>query len=236
MKTPEGIVSAVLVPSRVKFDYNGAGVSVELATRYPFGNRLVYTVQTNREIEFELAIRIPGFAVSARIDGKDAVPGTIARIRRMWNGTATVIAELDFETRMVQRPSSMYCVERGPLLFSLPIAYTQNRVEYTDKGVERKFPYCDYETFAAEKWNFAFAGESFEYEEYEIGDFPFAQETPPVALKAVMQEIPWRIKEGYRGICSELPDSLEPVADKCIKKLIPYGSTMLRMTEMPLLK
>ena len=159
----------------------------------------------------------------------------IVRICRKWNGLTRLVLELDFTSRMVERPSGMYCVERGPLLFALPIDYRQERDEYTDHGVERKFPYCDYETFAAGKWNFAFSGKEFEYCEYEIGDLPFAQENPPVVLRAVMQEIPWSIKEGYRGICNEKPDSLEKISDPCIKELIPYGSTMLRMTEMPLL-
>lgn len=45
-----------------------------------------------------------------------------------------------------------------------------------------------------------------------------------------MVPLDWR-KEG--GICSEKPESLEPVGEPVKKRLYPYGCTTLRMAEMP---
>ena len=228
------IVSAALVPARLDCSLQGADVTVELATRYPFAGRLVYTVTASRPTDFTLAIRIPAFAAHAAIDGQDTPAGQLARLRRTWSGTTTVIVQLDFETRLERRPSSLHCLWRGPLLFALPIPYTQTRDEYTDKGVERKFPYCDYETLPAGPWAFALDGADVTVEERELGALPFAQETPPVVLHARMRPLDWRVRDGFRAVADDLPVSTEPIGPAINRELVPYGSTMLRMTELPL--
>jgi len=233
MRSENGILSALPVPSSVEAKIADAHVRIELAAKYPFGGRLVYTVRTDRPVEFEFGIRIPGSAKYAKLNGNEVKPGEIATVRKVWNGTETLVAELDFEVKLTKRPSGMFCAERGSLLFSLPVPYTMTRVEYTDNGVERKFPYCDYETAPAGAWNYGFASDRFTFEEREIGDFPFAQETPPVVLKTTVKQIPWSLKDGCKAICNVLPDSLESDAAPEVKELIPYGCTMLRMTEMP---
>ena len=35
-------------------------------------------------------------------------------------------------------------------------------VEYTENGVERKFPYCDYQFIPKTPWNYGYAGDEFE--------------------------------------------------------------------------
>ena len=146
---------------------------------------------------------------------------------------SVITAELDFEVKLTERPGGLFCAERGPLVYSLPVPYAMTREEYEADGVERKFPYCDYETLPAGPWNYGFASGAFTFEEREIGDFPFSQETPPVVLKTVMKKVPWRIREGCAAVCNALPDAAAGDAPAEQKELIPYGCTMLRMTEMP---
>ena len=47
-----------------------------------------------------------------------------------------------------------------------------------------------------------------------------------------MAEIPW---ESAYGVCAREPDSRAPLEEPEEKRLIPYGCTNLRMTEMPML-
>ena len=80
------IISAVLSPSVLKTQINGANIVCELVTEYPFRDTLKYIVTVDKPAEFSLLIRIPSFAKSAKIDGKEVKCGEFARISRTWNG------------------------------------------------------------------------------------------------------------------------------------------------------
>ena len=135
-----------------------------------------------------------------------------------------------------KRPNSLYALKVGSLLFSVPIEYDKEMREYTKKGVERKFPYCDYQFIPKSPWNYGFADTSFEICRNELSDIPFSQEKPAVIVKANMQKIDWGLKFPYRSICRKTPKSRTPLSDVQKIHLIPYGSAKLRMTEMPVLK
>ena len=107
--------------------------------------------------------------------------------------------------------------------------------EYTKKGVERKFPYCDYQFIPKTPWNYGYADNDFEVKFNEIGDIPFSQDNPPVTIKANMQQINWGLKFPYRSVARKTPKSREPISQVQKVELCPYGCARLRMTEMPLL-
>ncbi len=230
MKAEDGIFSAVLAPSKVTTTIDGSTVQCELNTGYPFRDRLDYTVECSQPVTFTLYIRIPKFAKSAKIDGKSVPTGQIAAIRRTWEGRHAVTVELDFEAELLDRPyGGLKALVRGPLVFSLPIASQWTEVK------PQNFPFCDYDIRPTEAWNFAFASTRFtvEYGDDSAFDAPFNDANPPVYIRTDMVPIPWSYKEGFELICNEFPDSLEPQGPAVSKRLIPYGCTTLRMTEMP---
>ena len=73
-------------------------------------------------------------------------------------------------------------------------------------------------------------------EEHPLPDMPFAEDKPPVTLSLSMVRIPWAIHEKSIAIAAPQPTSLTPEGAAEQKTLIPFGSTMLRMTEMPIVK
>ncbi|MBO7269587.1 MAG: hypothetical protein J6U83_07545, partial [Bacteroidales bacterium] len=95
-------------------------------------------------------------------------------------GESIITVSYDVEAKLVSRPHGMLAARRGSLLFSLPVEIESKMVEYTKAGVQRKFPYCDYEFFPTEDWGYAFAGEDGEAIENGISDYPFSREHPPV--------------------------------------------------------
>ena len=232
LKAENGIASCALAPSSVESSVNGVGVKCSLATEYPFRDKLKYTVEAESPVEFDFLIRIPSFAKSARVDGAEVKCGEFAKISKTWTGRTEIEVCLDFETEMVKRPHDMVCVRRGPLFYSIPIAEKRERVEYVKDGVERKYPYCDYYIYPESKWNYAFASDKFEFEELPY-DAPFNPENPPVAIEAEVVEIEWGFNCGH---CDRLPTSREPISDVQKIRLIPYGCTNLRMTEIPCLR
>ena len=228
-KTEKGIASCVLSPAAVETVINGVKVECKLVTEYPFRGTLKYIIKTEAPVEFSLFIRIPSFAKSAEIDKTETKCGEFAEISREWNGTSEIEVNLNFETEIVSRPENMVCVRRGALIYSIPIKEKWEKVEYIKDGVERKYPYCDYYIYPRSKWNYALANDKFELSEQEF-DAPFNPENPPITLSAELIEIEWDFNCGH---CDRLPKSIKPLSDIQRIKLIPYGCTNLRMTEIP---
>ena len=148
---------------------------------------------------------------------------------RTWKGAEEVEVKLTFEPEIIHRPHGMVCVRRGPLFYSIPIKEKWEKVEYTENGVERKFPYCDYYIYPMSKWNYALCSDTFTVEEHPF-DAPFSPEGAPVSLTVDMAEVEWDFNNGH---CDRLPKSNTPIGDVEQVKMIPYGCTNLRMTEIP---
>jgi hypothetical protein len=107
--------------------------------------------------------------------------------------------------------------------------------EYERNGVERKFPYCDYEYIPKSDWNYAYAGRTLEVENRTLGDVPFSSQEPPVVIRAKVKKIDWGLEDGYETVCAKVPESREPISEERDMLLYPYGCAKLRMTEIPLL-
>lgn len=231
-KCKDGISSCALAPSRLETQINGSNVIIELITEYPFRNELKYKITADKPITFTFSVRIPNFASKAKLDGADISCGQFTNITREWSGTNEIIVLLEFETEVVKRPENMVCVRRGPLFYSIPIDGKKEAVEYIKDGVERKYPYCDYYMYPVSDWNYALADDNFEFFEQKF-DVPFNSDCPPVALLANAIEIEWGFNCGH---CDRFPASADPAGDIRKIKLIPYGCTTLRMTEIPYIK
>lgn len=122
------------------------------------------------------------------------------------------------------------------MLFSVPIAYEKEMREYTRMGVERKFPYCDYQFIPKTPWNYGYADSDFEIVYNKISSTPFSQDNPPISIKAKMRQINWGLKFPYRSIARKTPKSTKPINETQTVELCPYGCARLRMTEMPVIK
>ena len=229
MHDGDTIVSAIPVPSVL----NTEDVSIELETNYPFENKFKYTAEAKKDMA--LSVRIPSFAKNICINGNivSLSEGVTFSIPA---GKKTVI-EISFEALPVltMRPHNLKSVKCGSLVFSLPISYDKRMMEYERNGVERKYPYCDYEYIPTSDWNYAFSSPFFTVERREVSDIPFSSENPPVVLKADMKKIPWGLEPGYEAVCAKAPQSTIPLSDTEKKELYPYGCAKLRMTEMPLI-
>ncbi len=123
----------------------------------------------------------------------------------------------------------------GSLLFSVPIEYEKQMREYVKKGVERKFPYCDYQFIPKTPWNYGYIDDDFEIKYNGVATVPFSQDTPPITVEAKMQQINWGLKFPYKSIARKTPKSRNPISEIQKIKLCPYGCAKLRMTEMPII-
>ena len=232
MKTENGIASCAITPASIKTEINNVDVYCELETQYPFRDTVTYKITTSAPVTFTMSIRIPSFADSAELNGENVETGGFVNITKEWSGTETINVKLHFSPSIIQRPDDMVCVWRGPLLYSIAIDEKWERVEYICGGVERKFPYCDYYIYPTSKWNYALADDTFEVKENDVVS-GFGGDEPPVEMTAKMFEVEWEFANGY---CSPKPKSLKPISTIQNVRLIPYGCTNLRMTEIPYIK
>ncbi len=222
------ILSAVMIPSALQ----DKDVTISLDTDYPFNNRMHYYIDAKKDFSF--VIRIPSFAKNLRVNGRNTETKDLEL--EVKQGKTKIEVEFETTPYFKKRPNDLYTLQMGSLLFSVPVSYEKKMREYVKFGVERKFPYCDYQFIPTSPWNYAFTGDEFEISRRSPGEIPFSQENPPVRIKTKMRQIDWGLKFPYRSICRKTPKSREPLSDiREIIELCPYGCTRLRMTEMPVL-
>ena len=222
------VINAVPVPAELKTDDK----HIALETNYPFENSFRYTVDAKNAFTFR--IRVPSFAKNLVVNGEPVCADVLSFDVGAGEKREINIA-FDTEICVDKRPHSLNAVRCGSLVFSVPIRYETNMLEYERDGVERKFPYCDYELIPVSDWNYAYCDEIFEIYRNGVADVPFSSKTPPVTVKAYVKKIDWGYEDGYDTVCAKIPESREPIGEKEEVLLYPYGCAKLRMTELPII-
>ena len=228
MHNGDTIINSLMLPSVLKDD----GITIKLKTDYPFENKMHYSINSDKAFNF--IIRIPSFAKKLKVNGENSTVNDLEFAIK--TGETEIEVEFEATPYLKKRPNDLYALQMGSLLFSVPIKYEKKMREYTKKGVERKFPYCDYQFVPKTPWNYGYSDDDFAVKFNGIGDIPFSQENPPVTIKANMQKINWGLKFPYRSVARKTPKSRIPVSAAEKIDLCPYGCAKLRMTEMPKLK
>ena len=228
MHSDDTVVNAMMIPTEL----NWRGIRIRLDTDYPFRNQAHYTIDSDKAFTFR--IRIPSFAGNLTINDerKEAEDQVFA----IAPGRTEITLSFDVDARFIRRPHDLAAVKAGSLLFSLPIAYAKKMLEYERNGVERKFPYCDYELHPTSDWNYGYCGGSLDVTRNAVGAIPFSSENPPVTVRTRVQKIDWGYADGYDTVCDKVPQSREPISEPEEITLHPYGCAKLRMTEMPIVK
>ena len=230
----EGISAAAIVPCKLTTERDGVKINITCDTEYPFRNTVKYHIECDKPVSFKFGVRVPD-CTSATVNGKSVTPREYTFIEKKWSNE-TVTLELVTDCEFTERPRGLKCLKRGNLLFSLPISYTKEMKEYERDGVERKFPYCDWELTPASDWNYGFAGKEFSAVEHPIGEYPFSDTAPALTLTAKMAKVDWKHDADYPDMCAATPESAKAISKAEEISLFPYGCTSLRMTEMPVIE
>ena len=220
------IVNVIPIPTELKTK----DVYISLETNYPFENSFKYNISAHSDFTFK--IRIPSFAKNVVMDGKEMDRGDIS-VYVKGGESREICISYDTTPYFEKRPNDMYTVKYGSLVFSVPIEYEKKMHEYERDGVERKFPYCDYEYIPQSDWNYAYCSDELTVVNKKISDIPFSSKKPPITLKTKVKQIDWEYADGYRTVCAKKPKSIEPIGNEKEIELYPYGCAKLRMTELP---
>ena len=228
MHSGDTIINSVMLPSELNAD----GICIALQTEYPFKNVAQYTISSQKDFNF--VIRIPSFAKNVKING-NYFDATEIRLD-IPSGQSEILVEFETAPYFKNCSNGLNAVTCGSLIFSLPIQYKKVMYEYEKNGVERKYPYCDYELIPESDWNYAFSSYDVSLKTKEVSEVPFSNSNPPIVVKATLQKIDWGFEERFDTVCAKTPNSTEPISNEVHVELIPYGCAKLRMTEMPFSK
>jgi len=232
LRTEDGIDISILLPSVLSTQIDGRDVEIEVNSDYPFRQSASVNIRTKEKVDFDLTINVPSWAENVRVNGVSMNSKRIT-LDNSWDGEKTFEIEFDLSPELTDRPFGMKALNYGPFVFSLPIKSKWVMEEYEKGGVVRKYPYCDYEVYPLEEYNYAFASDKFDVKVNGSGDVPFSQSSPPVEIKTEMVKINWEPEDGYETVPSINPKDRTVISAPETKTLIPYGCAKLRMTEMP---
>lgn len=249
-----GLVTAAYAPNRVHTNLGGVEVSIDEETDYPFRDNVDFTIHTPGSATFPLVIRVPVWAsrASVRVNGKsmqippsgcnieftekntEQLPCNPAEalysIKRSWNNGDRVALVFSTGSRVSHWFHDSAVFERGPLVFSLPLAGEWTELKkYAEKS-------ADWQITPTANWNYAVElGDcNAKVSNLPIGNVPFDVNNPAVVLEIHGRRYPvWNVEEN-----SAAPVPLSPVtsAGPLEKlRLVPYGAAKLRISAFPYL-
>ncbi len=233
----DGMVAAAYSPCEVRTMIGGKAVHVIEETDYPFRGAVRITVNPAAKVKFPLRLRIPAWAdgtvvkVNGTEETRPAVAG-FARIDRTWGEGDVVEIAFPMTPKLSTGYRESVSVERGPLVFSYPIA--EDWVKLRRRGMT-----TDWQVFPASEWNYGLVvgdtAHTLTSEEHPVGGSPFALNGTPVTLQVAARKVPsWRAVDGVADPVPESPVASEEAQETIT--LVPYGAAKLRITAFPRVK
>lgn len=237
MSAKDGIAITAYAPMKLKTTIDDTDITISLETDYPFKNNIKIKVNAAKSSLFSLYLRIPAWAKDAciKMEGmaEQVEAGKYHEIHRKWDGDTEIELILPMEATLIKRDNELHSIKRGPLVYSLPIEERREKQE-KNEGMEKPW-LNNIEVFPMSPWNYALCineGNLKELKFIEKSVLPgaFSHNTAPVEVWVDAKTIPWSMS---RGAATAYPEG-KAVGEKVKIRLVPYGCTTLRMTEMPL--
>ncbi len=243
MAAPAGGVAAVLYGASTfdaRVGKHKEPVKIVQETNYPFEEVIRFTIQGERAVEFPLHLRIPEWCAEPRIEvNETAVPmtertrGFVTLARRFKPGDKVTL-HLPMQVKMIPSPQNGVTYECGPLVYSYAIEV--KRVSH----IEPKWSTPDYPSWVMTpkaNWNYGVTKQPMpSLIRSDAGADPWL--TPPSYLEVEARQVKgWVLAApavtGGDGLTPELPEKPEANGKRARIRLVPLGSTELRITVFP---
>jgi hypothetical protein len=262
MATPDNGLAAIFFNSSEVTAKVGDGneVTLKQTTHYPFDEHIKIEVQTSKNANFPLYLRIPSWCNKASIiiNGKDvrvdAAKSSYIRLENNWkNGDVIELTlPMQLKLRTWSDNKNSVSLNYGPLTFSLKIKEDYMQVDskknlqwdskWQPGADQTKWP--AFEIYPASSWNYGLdlnskpLADQFKIikKQWPANDFPFTQNAVPIEIEAKGKIIPQWTLDQYE-LCSVLPQSPVTVSTKEEEiKLIPMGAARLRISAFPVVR
>lgn len=246
-----GLVASLFGPSSVDVNVgkNSIPVSVIESTNYPFSEKIEFTFHMKESVNFPFSIRIPKWSTNTQIaiNGKPIeaklTPGTFYKLEQTFSNNDIITLTLPMEVSVSNWQNNGVGIERGPLVYSLPIISSDSIIKNYEKSnvdfpaIERR-PNSD--------WNYALnvsenEKKSFEIIENKQSGYLWDQGNTPILIRVPAKKISnWKMKEAIDSktgkmflTTPEFPSTLQTEDKTEYIDLVPYGCTLLRISVFP---
>src|SRR5260370_3340172 len=202
-----GVAGMIDAAGEVVTSVGNVRLRLSEAKDYPFRDQIHITVKPERALAFPLKLRVPGWALGARVSvngqsvSNSAKDGFIV-IDRTWHSGDRVDLAVGVETRTEPGFNQSVSVQHGALLFSLPIREKWEKLR--DQGLT-----ADWEVYPTSAWNYGIEeGARFQRIEQPVTSIPFSSQNPPVIVTTKLRPVPeWTTDTDYAS-----PPPVSPVA------------------------
>ncbi len=241
--THDGGVAALLyAPSEVTMKVaNGVDLKVVEETGFPFRDQVHFKLELSENASFPFHLRIPEWSDHSEITingelWKGDMTNQVAIISREWRSGDEIKLKMSMELKTSQWYDFATCIERGPLVYALKIRDEKRTINRNDK-------YKDFqEVHALDDWNFALHSDDLMDLSNSIeviekpwdGSYPWNLDSAPIELKMKGIQIPeWVLSNSAPIFPAWWGERPKEDIDYTEITLIPYGCTILRITEFP---
>ncbi|HZR80286.1 MAG TPA: beta-L-arabinofuranosidase domain-containing protein [Candidatus Binatia bacterium] len=173
------------------------------------------------------------FALPPRRPSAAGLPaGDLVTVSRTWRDGDVLVVELPMDVRASRWERASVALERGPLVYALPLAEEWRAVAGTP-------PFCDYELHPRSEWRWALlldpgdAARSVRAIDRPLARQPWARSGASTWLEVSGRRVPgWGTEDGSAGPVPAPPVAMEGEPERLV--LAPYGCARLRVALFPL--
>jgi hypothetical protein len=253
----KGIAATLYGPSTVSAKVGATEQEVQITqrTNYPFEEEIQFEVKTHGPVTFPFALRIPGWCASPtiKVNGSVVTARTekgFATLRRTFRSGDVVTLNLPMTVKMSEWPENGIGLERGPLVYAMPIETKWTSVVEASYSSEA-FP--TWEANPVGPWNYGLAidpskiatdvvvNKKASSPNLAASAWPWTD--APVTLSVPARKIDgWDFETNPKAPHQRFTPHL-PAADKINASgpveqitLVPFGATQLRMSIFPKVK
>lgn len=232
----DGLVAVSYVPCQVESKTeDGSKIELNVKSEYPFRENVGISLKLEKKIKFPLYLRVPKWCTSfnIKINGIEqpfSSENGFAKILREWENNDQINLELPMEIQLIERNNCSRSIERGPLVYVLPLGEQWVRVQERER-------FHDWEVYPKRPWNYALLNKAeFELIQEEISSQPYQLETPPLKLLTKGRLLSnWVMEDNSAGAPPINPKPFPHSSEETLE-LVPYGCARLRIGEFPVLK
>jgi len=250
-----GLVATLYGPSTVTAKVGSENQQIQIAqkTNYPFEEEIRFEIKTDRPVSFPLSLRIPAWCSAPHIKVNGISIGAVqprngfAVLRRTFKPGDVVTLNLPMNVKATEWPNNGIGIERGPLVYALPI---ETKWTFFAEAAYSSEEFPTWEANPSGEWNYgvvldpAKASSQVEVkhkpstQSLETSSWPWS-DAPTVLTVAARKLEGWKFetnpKEPHQRFTPQLPDPDNLKASDQVERitLVPFGATQLRISIFP---